>query len=317
MFEYDLFLSFSSKDIERVRPIWQRLASSGLRVFWADETLRLSAGRNFVSTIQEALVNSKDFALYWTENAAGSSWVEEEYQAFYSQCYMRDKKTRRLLVVHDVPRHEQSLPTFLRQLQAVRSIDDLVEILRDTRIDATKSENVEFDRLVHNLRADLGRAQSQQSVKAVVSKASPVFPKLLSMAAHPDKDLPILLVSDRSASTHRLKAAYVSYPGGYGPSSERRGLKVRRGTLLALVKWVDVFEVEFVHINELSSGSVKYNYTVRVTMLGGDSQMVELQPDWNMSAGATGLLFGITELGETSIRFTDIATINVVDALTV
>src|ERR1043166_3573333 len=159
MFEYDVFLSFSSKDIDRVRPIWQRLASSALRVFWSDETLRASAGRNFVATIQEALVNSKDFVLFWSENAANSSWVEEEYQAFYSQCYMRDKRMRRLLVVHDSPSNEQALPTFLRQLQAVRSLDDLVTTLGGTDIDALKSRNAELERLVRELRADVSKLQ--------------------------------------------------------------------------------------------------------------------------------------------------------------
>src|SRR5947209_19129424 len=96
VYEYDLFISFSSSDKDRVRPIWQRLASSGLRVFWSDETLRSRAGQSFVSLVQSALIDSRDFLLVWTPNARTSSWVEEEYQTFYSQCYVRDKKGRRL-----------------------------------------------------------------------------------------------------------------------------------------------------------------------------------------------------------------------------
>src|SRR4051812_1899112 len=52
MFEYDIFLSFSAKDVSVVKPIWQRLMSSGLRVFWSDENLKIVLGQSFVSGIQ-------------------------------------------------------------------------------------------------------------------------------------------------------------------------------------------------------------------------------------------------------------------------
>ena len=78
MFEYDAFLSFSAKDIGLAKPVWQRLMLSGLRVFWSDEDLKAAAGKSFVSTIQNALIGSRDFVLCWTEHARNSPWVEEE-----------------------------------------------------------------------------------------------------------------------------------------------------------------------------------------------------------------------------------------------
>ena len=39
-FDYDVFLSFSASDEGLVRPVWQELCLSGLRVFWSDATLK-------------------------------------------------------------------------------------------------------------------------------------------------------------------------------------------------------------------------------------------------------------------------------------
>ena len=48
IFEYDVFLSFASADKELVKPIWQEMSSSGLRVFWSDETLKQNIGQPFI-----------------------------------------------------------------------------------------------------------------------------------------------------------------------------------------------------------------------------------------------------------------------------
>ena len=99
MYEYDVFLSFSSKDSDEVARTWQSLSQSGLRVFWSSDTLKEAVGQNWLERIQDSLVKSQHFLLFWTHNARNSNWVEEEYQTFYSQCYMGAKEARRLIIL--------------------------------------------------------------------------------------------------------------------------------------------------------------------------------------------------------------------------
>lgn len=152
MFDYDVFLSFSAQDHELVKPIWQRLSSSGVRVFWSDETLKQAAGRSFVSVIQNALDASKDFVLVWTANAARSPWVEEEYQAFYSHAYIRDKATRRLIVLCPDQAFLSKLPPLLRHLQSVQHVDDLARVLGVVDIQQLLARNAELEMLTGTLR---------------------------------------------------------------------------------------------------------------------------------------------------------------------
>jgi hypothetical protein len=48
IFEYDVFLSFASADEDIVKPIWQEISLSGLRVFWSDEALKKKLVNHFL-----------------------------------------------------------------------------------------------------------------------------------------------------------------------------------------------------------------------------------------------------------------------------
>jgi hypothetical protein len=245
MFDYDVFLSFASPDIELVRPVWQRLASSGLRVFCSDKSLRAAAGQNFVSVIQEALGNSKDFILLWSAHAASSSWVEEEYQAFYSQCYMHDKKTRRLLVLHGAPANPHPLPTFLRQLQSVQSIDHLVESLGGTDIAALKRRNDELEDLVRNLQLEVAELRQRAVSSPTHPELSSAKPLSVESSLSRQQETGLALqVVDRTAARHVLRDVHIKYSSGFGPSDEKSGIRVRRGSLEALLKWADIRAVD-------------------------------------------------------------------------
>jgi hypothetical protein len=148
IFDYDVFLSFASQDLEAVKPLWQRLKARGLRVFWSNETLKSSAGQSYVRVIQDALVGSKDFVLYWSPAAKASDWVEEEYQTFFRQCYLNDKSARRLILVFSDLSLVASLPPFLSNLQSVRTTDELVRVLGGEDVEYLKSRNAEFDKEV-------------------------------------------------------------------------------------------------------------------------------------------------------------------------
>jgi len=127
--KYDVFLSFSSSDIEYARSIWSELTSNGLKVFWSDETLKRNAGKSFFSEIDHSLMQSNHFVLLCTKNSLTSNWVQEEYQAFFSQCYLPSNRERRLILFTEKGYKTSALPALLTNLQQVKSVDDLVKIL--------------------------------------------------------------------------------------------------------------------------------------------------------------------------------------------
>jgi len=122
MFEYDAFLSFASHDEEIVKPLWQELCQNGLRVFWSDASLKSSIGQSWFDVIQNSLINSEHLILICTTNSMKSEWVKEEYQTFYSQCYLKSNKKRRLILKLEDSFNVDSLPPFLKNIQATTSI---------------------------------------------------------------------------------------------------------------------------------------------------------------------------------------------------
>lgn len=153
-FDYDVFLSFASTDMEAAKDIWQTLTRGGIRVFWSTDTLKETVGQSFVTAIQESLVKSQHFVLYWTANAKASNWVEEEYQAFYSQCYIRDKRFRRLIILPDGREMIASLPPFLQNLQITGSAQEVVSLLGGIDPRQLQQENRELRHQVDRLREE-------------------------------------------------------------------------------------------------------------------------------------------------------------------
>ena len=79
-FEFDVFLSHSSKDKATVRNIAERLRSDGLKV-WFDEWV-IKPGDSIPSKIEEGLEHSRVLVLCMSSNAFGSDWAQLEYQTF-------------------------------------------------------------------------------------------------------------------------------------------------------------------------------------------------------------------------------------------
>jgi small GTP-binding protein len=75
-FNYDVFLSHSSKDKAVVRPLAERLRADGLRV-WFDEW-ELHPGDNLPSKIEEGLEQSRVLVLCMSAHAFGSDWAQLE-----------------------------------------------------------------------------------------------------------------------------------------------------------------------------------------------------------------------------------------------
>ncbi len=79
-FNYDVFLSHSSKDKETVRAVAERLRADGLRV-WLDEW-ELKPGDSIPSKIEDGLKRSRVLVLCMSANAFGSEWAQLESYTF-------------------------------------------------------------------------------------------------------------------------------------------------------------------------------------------------------------------------------------------
>src|ERR1041385_5527377 len=79
-FQYDVFLSHSSKDKDVVRPLAERLRKDGLRVWFDDFVLK--PGDNLPKKIDDGLEESRVLVLCMSANAFGSDWATLESQTF-------------------------------------------------------------------------------------------------------------------------------------------------------------------------------------------------------------------------------------------
>jgi hypothetical protein len=79
-FEYDVFISHSSKDNTAARELAERLKADGPRV-WLDEW-EIKPGDNIPSKIEEGLEHSYFLILCMSANAFGSDWAQPESQTF-------------------------------------------------------------------------------------------------------------------------------------------------------------------------------------------------------------------------------------------
>jgi TIR domain len=71
----DIFLSYSSADLDRVRPIRDRLAEQGFDVFWDQ---KLPPGIDWDTWIRQHLTKSKCAVIVWSKNSVKSDNVRHE-----------------------------------------------------------------------------------------------------------------------------------------------------------------------------------------------------------------------------------------------
>ena len=79
-FQYDVFLSHSTRDKAAVRPLAERLRADGLKV-WFDEWV-LKPGDSIPAKIEEGLEHSRVLVLCVSANAFGSDWAQLEAGTF-------------------------------------------------------------------------------------------------------------------------------------------------------------------------------------------------------------------------------------------
>jgi len=104
-----IFLSYSSKDIERAGVIVKALENEGYCVFWDTE---IPVGETWDEYIGEKLDNAEKVVVLWTENSVKRRWVREE-----ARKALRDKKLIPVML------EDVSLPLGFGSIQSIKLID--------------------------------------------------------------------------------------------------------------------------------------------------------------------------------------------------
>jgi hypothetical protein len=71
----DIFLSYASEDLARIRPLVQFLMQQGWSVWW-DRTIPL--GKTYDQVIEEALDAARCVVVVWSQGSVASHWVRTE-----------------------------------------------------------------------------------------------------------------------------------------------------------------------------------------------------------------------------------------------
>ena len=71
----DVFISYSSEDRDRVRPLAQALQAKGFSVWW---DRALAAGDDYAAVIKRELDVAKAVIVVWSQHSAASPWVRDE-----------------------------------------------------------------------------------------------------------------------------------------------------------------------------------------------------------------------------------------------
>jgi formylglycine-generating enzyme required for sulfatase activity len=99
--KYDIFFSFSSKNLTEAEDIAVKLRKSGLRVFFSKDSLEDQSGKYFLREIKEALKKSQHFLLLCTPEAIDSAYVQDECETFL-QTYVESRKERRIFILRGI-----------------------------------------------------------------------------------------------------------------------------------------------------------------------------------------------------------------------
>ena len=143
-FDFDIFLSFSSRDEAEARPLYEQLTASGLRVFWSDESLEGSIGESWYNEIGESLQSSRHLVLLWTAAAAKSKFVELEYSRFHSATIQ--ERGRFLVPLLGRGVSPATLPFLLGNIQCFSIEEDLTPLIKRLggKVDGYANQEVSY-----------------------------------------------------------------------------------------------------------------------------------------------------------------------------
>jgi hypothetical protein len=128
-FEYDIFLSFASKDLNFAKSVCQQLQNYGYSIFFSEENLKEKNGKSFFTEIEKSLMKSKNFLLLCTNNSMNSGWVRAEYETYFNEIYIKDESNRHLFILCDADFDKLKLPLLLKRFQISKNINDLIKTI--------------------------------------------------------------------------------------------------------------------------------------------------------------------------------------------
>lgn len=230
MIEYDVFLSFSSKDIDHVRPIWQQLSSSGLRVFWSDESLKERVGQSFFEVVQKALAGSQHFIFVCSREAISSTWVKLEYETFFSNYHMNNPGSRRFIVLKGTEFRVDLLPPFLRNIQVASDLEEILPQIGGVNVRRLKAEN---ERLGKALKAALEQIEAGRPVEASLESAR---------ARNKLSKAEIAMLRENLRSLEEENAEHVRIVTGLRTENKNLRLKLSEGS--ATAERVEILETQ-------------------------------------------------------------------------
>lgn len=151
--KYDIFFSFSSKNIEYAENTVITLRRSGLTVFFSKDTLREQGGQSFIAKINEALKTSEHFLFLCTPEAIESNYVEYECEIFMNT-HIQSGKKRRFFILEGENFANNLLHKFnLAHIQSSR-LRDVMLILGKEMPDEIQERKIEYKELFEILFKD-------------------------------------------------------------------------------------------------------------------------------------------------------------------
>lgn len=197
-FDFDVFLSHSSKDKPIVREIAARLKKDGVRV-WLDEE-QIKPGDSIPTKIEEGLERSRVLVLCMSANAFGSDWAQLESGTFRFRDPLNKERRFLPLRLDDAP-IKGSLAQFLyiSWLTTVRKMEytKLLEACRHPanwpQLGKTETK-VTFGQTAHdNFGSNLNPKQSNRSMGIADTTMKRLFGMSRNQCAMPDCKSPIII----------------------------------------------------------------------------------------------------------------------------
>lgn len=136
---HDIFLSYSSNDKERVRPIVEAIEKEGVTVWWDDN---IPPGTTWREFIQENLDASKLVVVIWSSSSIKSKFVQDEAQEG------QDRNSLLPIRIEDV-----RIPIGFRSEQTIQLFD------------WDGKPNEDWQKLIKGIRAKLGRTAKPSKKK--------------------------------------------------------------------------------------------------------------------------------------------------------
>lgn len=131
----DIFISYSSDDKERVRPLVRLLEQQGWSIWW-DRKIR--PGQIFDQVIEQAITEARCVLVIWSRHSVASNWVKTEADEGVSQNKLIP------VLMDQVP-----IPLEFRRIQAANLTDW-----------PPRAESSEFQILLDSIRGMLGESAS-------------------------------------------------------------------------------------------------------------------------------------------------------------